>query len=154
MLKVIKKQLRATLQHFSRGIAMTYLTLYASTAIVFLVLDVVMLRKVLYPLFSSNIGSIMLEDMRMGAAAAFYLVYIGGVLWFVSIPALTAGTATQAFLTGCVLGFLAYGTYEFTNFATLRGWAMQMVMIDVAWGAVLTGTSAWAGVVITKIFMS
>ena len=55
-----------------QGKAMTYLTLYASTALVFLILDVVMLRKVLYPLFSSNIGSIMLEDPRMGAAAVFY----------------------------------------------------------------------------------
>ena len=133
---------------------MTYLTLYASTALVFLVLDVVMLRKVLYPLFSSNIGSIMLEDPRMGAATAFYLVYIAGVLWFVSIPALASGVPSQAFITGCILGILAYGTYEFTNFATLRGWSVQMVMVDVVWGAVLTGTSAWAGVLITKTFAS
>ena len=133
---------------------MTYLTLYASTALVFLILDVVMLRKVLYPLFSSNIGSIMLEDPRMGAAAVFYLVYIGGVLWFVSIPALAAGAPSQAFITGCILGFLAYGTYEFTNFATLRDWSMQMVMVDVIWGAVLTGSSAWAGVLITKTFVA
>ena len=133
---------------------MTYLTLYASTALVFLILDVVMLRKVLYPLFSSNIGSIMLEDPRMGAAAVFYLVYIGGVLWFVSIPALAAGAPSQAFLMGCILGILAYGTYEFTNFATLRDWSMQMVMVDVVWGAVLTGSSAWAGVLITKTFVA
>jgi len=135
-----------------QGTAMTYLTLYASTALVFLILDVVMLRKVLYPLFSSNIGSIMLEDPRMGAAAVFYLVYIAGVLWFVSIPALAAGAPSQAFITGCILGVLAYGTYEFTNFATLRDWSMQMVMVDVVWGAVLTGSSAWAGVLITKTF--
>jgi uncharacterized membrane protein len=133
---------------------MTYLTLYASTALVFLILDVVMLRKVLYPMFSSNIGAIMLEDPRMGAAAAFYLFYIAGVLWFVSIPALAAGVPFQAFITGCILGVLAYGTYEFTNFATLRDWSVQMVMVDVVWGAVLTGTSAWVGVMITKAFAS
>ena len=100
------------------------------------------------------IGSIMLEDPRMGAAAVFYLVYIGGVLWFVSIPALAAGAPSQAFLTGCILGILAYGTYEFTNFATIRDWSMQMVMVDVVWGAVLTGSSAWAGVLITKTFVA
>lgn len=94
----------------------------------------------------------MLEDPRMGAATAFYLVYIAGVLWFVSIPALASGVPSQAFITGCILGILAYGTYEFTNFATLRGWSVQMVMVDVVWGAVLTGTSAWAGVLITKTF--
>ena len=92
----------------------------------------------------------MLKDLRMGPAAVFYLDYIAGVLWFVSIPALAVGAPGQVFITGCILGVLAYGTYEFTNFATLRDWAVQMVMVDVVWGAVLTGTSAWAGVLITK----
>ena len=129
---------------------MAYISLYLITAIVFLMLDVVMLKKVLYPLFSSNIGPIMHEDPKMGAAAIFYLFYVGGIIWFASLPALATGQPSQAFFTGCILGLLAYGTYEFTNFATLRAWSPTMVMIDVTWGAVLTGVSAWAGVVITR----
>jgi len=35
---------------------MIHILLYISTAIVFLALDVVMLKKVMYPLFSANIG--------------------------------------------------------------------------------------------------
>jgi len=126
--------------------------LYISTAIVFLALDVVMLKKVMYPLFSANIGPMMLEDLRMGPAAVFYLFYVVGVVWFVSIPALNVGSIAQAFFAGAVLGALAYGTYEFTNFATLKGWTAQMVMVDVIWGAVLTGTSAAVGVAVTKYF--
>ncbi|MDA9794680.1 DUF2177 family protein [Paracoccaceae bacterium] len=131
---------------------MIHILLYISTAIVFLALDVVMLKKVMYPLFSANIGPMMLEDLRMGPAAAFYLFYIVGVVWFVSIPALNVGSIAQAFFAGAVLGALAYGTYEFTNFATLKGWTAQMVMVDVIWGAVLTGTSAAVGVAVTKYF--
>ena len=131
---------------------MTHVLLYIVTAIVFLALDVVMLKKVMYPLFSSNIGPMMLEDFRMGPAAVFYLFYVVGVVWFVSIPALNAGSIAQAFFAGAVLGALAYGTYEFTNFATLKGWTAQMVMVDVIWGAVLTGTSAAVGVAVTKHF--
>ena len=126
--------------------------MYISTAIVFLALDVVMLKKVMYPLFSANIGPMMLEDLRMGPAAVFYLFYVVGVVWFVSIPALNVGSIAQAFFAGAVLGALAYGTYEFTNFATLKGWTAQMVMVDVIWGAVLTGTSAAVGVAVTKYF--
>ena len=126
--------------------------LYIVTAIVFLALDVVMLKKVMYPLFSSNIGPMMLEDLRMGPAAVFYLFYVVGVVWFVSIPALNVGSIAQAFFAGAVLGALAYGTYEFTNFATLKGWTAQMVTVDVIWGAVLTGTSAAVGVAVTKYF--
>lgn len=131
---------------------MIHVLLYISTAIVFLALDVVMLKKVMYPLFSANIGPMMLEDLRMGPAAVFYLFYVVGVIWFVSIPALNVGSIAQAFFAGAVLGALAYGTYEFTNFATLKGWTAQMVMVDVIWGAVLTGTSAAVGVAVTKYF--
>lgn len=132
---------------------MIHVLLYIVTASVFLALDVVMLKKVMYPLFSSNIGPMMLEDLRMGPAAVFYLFYVVGVVWFVSIPALNVGSIAQAFFAGAVLGALAYGTYEFTNFATLKGWTAQMVMVDVIWGAVLTGTSAAVGVAVTKHFM-
>jgi uncharacterized membrane protein len=131
---------------------MTYLVLYAVTVVVFLGLDVVMLKKVMYPMFSSNIGSMMLDSPKMGPAAAFYLFYVGGVLWFASIPALLSGQPSQAFVAGFVLGLLAFGTYEFTNFATLRGWVIQMVAVDVVWGGVLTGTSAWVGVSVVKAF--
>ena len=131
---------------------MIHVLLYISTAIVFLALDIVMLKKVMYPLFSANIGPMMLEDLRMGPAAVFYLFYVVGVVWFVSIPALNVGSIAQAFFAGAVLGALAYGTYEFTNFATLKGWTAQMVMVDVIWGAVLTGTSAAVGVAVTKYF--
>ncbi len=136
-----------------RGENMTYLTLYIVTALVFLALDFWMLKKVLYPLFSSNIGPIMHDDPKMGAAAIFYLFYIGGIIWFASIPALASGQPSDAFLTGSILGLLAYGTYEFTNFATLRGWSIQMVAVDVVWGGLLTGMSAWIGVLLlTTIF--
>ena len=131
---------------------MIHILLYIVTATVFLALDVIMLKKVMYPLFSSNIGPMMLEDLRMGPAAVFYLFYVVGVVWFVSIPALNVGSIAQAFFAGAVLGALAYGTYEFTNFATLKGWTAQMVMVDLIWGAVLTGTSAAVGVAVTKYF--
>lgn len=45
-----------------------------------------------------------------------------------------------------VLGFLAYGTYEFTSYAVMRDWHWSMVLSDAAWGTVLTAFSAWAGV--------
>jgi len=55
-----------------------------------------------------------------------------------------------ALIGGALLGLLAYGTYEFTNYATLRDWSAQQVAVDTIWGGVLTGVSAWAGVMITR----
>lgn len=123
---------------------------YIATAIVFLGLDAVMLRSVIRPVFEQNIGALLLEDLRIGPAAVFYLFYVLGVIWFVSLPALREGAPVQALLNGAVLGALAYGTYEFTNFATLRAWSWQMVALDLTWGTVLTGVAAWAGVMAAR----
>ena len=56
-----------------QGVKMTYLALYLVTVLVFLALDVVMLKKVMYPMFSSNIGSMMLDSPKMGPAAVSWL---------------------------------------------------------------------------------
>jgi uncharacterized membrane protein len=129
---------------------MQTLVLYLVTAIVFLGIDAVMLKTVLRPLFEARLGDWLLEDIRFVPAVLFYLFYVGGVLWFVSLPALKEGAPVNALLGGALLGALAYGTYEFTNYATLTRWAPQMVAADVAWGAVLTGVSAWAGVMVAR----
>ncbi|QOL81204.1 DUF2177 family protein [Pseudooceanicola spongiae] len=127
---------------------MQTLVLYLVTAVIFLGLDAVMLKFVMRPLFESHLGDLVREDPRLGPAAIFYLFYVGGVLWFVSLPAMASGSASQALVNGAILGAMAYGTYEFTNFATLRGWAPQMVATDLIWGTVLTGFSAFLGVLI------
>ncbi len=129
---------------------MSIVVLYIATAIVFFALDAVMLKNVVQPLFAKHLGDQLLESPRIAPAAAFYLFYIVGLLWLVSIPALAEGRPTAALLNGALLGAVAYGTYEFTNLATLKNWAWPMVMTDFTWGIVLTGVSAWAGVMITR----
>ena len=56
-------------------------------------------------------------------------------------------------LLGAVFGLCAYGTYDLTNLATLKGWPPGIAMLDLAWGAVLTGLSATAGYVVTKALL-
>jgi len=41
-----------------------------------------------------------------------------------------------------VFGFVAYGTYNLTNMATLKGWSANVVIVDMIWGGILTGVSA------------
>lgn len=131
---------------------MQFVVLYLITATVFLLLDAVMLKTVMKPLFEQHIGDWLLAEIRLRPAVVFYLFYVAGVLWFVSLPALRAGMPVNALIGGAILGALAYGTYEFTNYATLRDWSLQMVVADVTWGAVVTGFSAWVGVTLTRAF--
>jgi uncharacterized membrane protein len=124
------------------------LLLYAITAAVFLMCDAVALRAVMKPVFTRYLGRALLDAPRYGPAVAFYLFYVVGVLVFAGLPALAAGSATMALWKGALLGAVAYGTYEFTNLATLRDWHWKMVALDWTWGTVLTGVSAGAGVAI------
>ncbi len=130
---------------------MTLLILYVVTVLVFLALDAVMLTRFMKPLFENHIGHLMLSEIRIVPAALFYLVFIAGVVWLVSLPALREGAPVQALIGGAVIGAMAYGTYEFTSYAIMKDWHPTMVAADVAWGAVLTGFSAWAGVAVTRL---
>jgi uncharacterized membrane protein len=127
---------------------MQIVALYLSTATIFLVIDAIMLRLYMAPLFSRYIGPMMLENIRLAPAALFYMAYVAGLLYLVSVPALKSGA--PLLIPAAVLGFMAYGTFEFTNYAILKGWNLRMVVTDVAWGTVLTAVSAWGGVAVTR----
>ena len=129
---------------------MQLVTLYLSTAFVFFIVDIFGLKYIIRPVFVRHIEDMLLDSYRFGPALVFYLFYILGLVYFVSAPALRDGSPGQAALGGALLGGLAYGTYEFTNYATLKGWHWQMVVVDLSWGMFLTGLAAGAGVLITR----
>lgn len=124
--------------------------LYSVTAVVFLVVDAVGLTYLIKPVFERHVGHLLAESFRLVPAAFFYLGYVAGLVYLVSLPALRDEAPLQAFLTGMLVGLMCYGTYEFTNLATFAEWSWQQVLIDTTWGALLTGLAAWAGVVATR----
>ncbi|MCB1330719.1 MAG: DUF2177 family protein [Maritimibacter sp.] len=129
---------------------MKLLALYLITAVTFFVIDAIGLRLMIKPVFERHVAHLFADPFRVGPAALFYLGYVAGVLWFVSVPALNHGNPLTALIGGVLLGLLAYGTYEFTNYATLRDWSVNQVVVDTLWGGLLTGVSAWVGVVATR----
>ena len=129
---------------------MQTLTLYLATTAIFLILDAAMLTLHMQPLFQRHLGAALLDSPRAVPAAAFYLAYIAGLLYLVSLPALKSGA--PLLLPAAVLGAMAYGTYEFTSYAIMKDWSPVMVATDVIWGTVLTATSAWGGVALTRLF--
>lgn len=131
---------------------MKILILYRATATVFLAADLIGLRYLIRPVFERHVAHLLADPFRLLPAALFYMGYVAGILWFVSVPAMRSGDATAALINGALLGLMAYGTYEFTNYATLRDWSLAQVVVDTAWGGALTGVSAWIGVTIARSF--
>ena len=85
-------------------------------------------------------------------AIAFYLLYAVGLGFFAVQPSLADGDWLRAALVGGFFGLVAYGTYDLTNLATLKNWPLPMVIVDLVWGAVLSGVSAAGGVLLLKQF--
>jgi uncharacterized membrane protein len=127
-----------------------YFIAYISTAAVFLLVDFVWLSKIARNLYTSALGDLLLDRPNMVAAAGFYTVYVTGIVFFAVSPAIKNGSALTALAHGGLFGFFAYATYDMTNYATLRNWPLGITTIDIIWGSVLTGFSAWAGYMIQR----
>lgn len=127
---------------------MSIAVLYVATAVVFLVLDALMLNFVMRPLFARHIGDMLAEEVRMVPAVLFYLGYIAGLVWLVGLPAMRDGA--PVIVPAAVVGAMAYGTYEFTSYAVMKGWHPSMVAVDFTWGTILTAFSLWVGVTVAR----
>lgn len=116
------------------------------TFVVFVVIDIIWLSNAARLIYRPQLGSLLLEKPVFSAAVVFYLLYGVGLAALIVRPAMAAGSPLTALWTGALLGLVAYGTYDLTNAATLKGWSLTVTLVDMAWGAVLTGCAAAIGV--------
>jgi len=122
-----------------------YLGAFAATLLAMLVLDGLWLGLLARDLYQEGLGPLMRAQPLWAAAAAFYLMYAAGLVWFAVRPQRDHPVLGQAALAGGLLGVLAYGTYDLSNLATLSGWPVHIVLVDMAWGALVSAASAAAG---------
>jgi uncharacterized membrane protein len=123
----------------------TLLAAYGGTALVFFGLDFLWLTVLGIGFYRAEIGDLLLEQPNLVPAAVFYLFYVAGIVGFAVLPAANAGSWVWALVAGVALGLLAYGTYDMTNLSTLKGWSLNISIIDLMWGGFLSGLSALAG---------
>ena len=120
---------------------------YLATLVAFLLLDGIWLGVLMAPTYRELLGSLMLEKPLLVPAAVFYCLYVVGCVQFVVLPALSWQRAAKL---GALLGLVAYGTYDLTNWATLRGWSVQVSLMDWAWGTFATAVACTVGFVVSK----
>ena len=115
---------------------------YGVAAVAFLALDAIWLRWAANNLYRPVIGEIMAKDLNLGAAGAFYVIYIAGITWFAIRPGLEGGGVQAAMLNGILLGALCYATFDLTSQAVMKVWATQISVLDILWGAFVTGAAS------------
>ena len=115
---------------------------YLATLLAFLVLDGLWLGVLMGPTYKSLLGSLMLDRPRLLPAVLFYLLYVLGCVVFVVLPSASWQRAARL---GALLGLVAYGTYDLSNWATLQGWSAGLAVMDMAWGTFLTAACCTFG---------
>jgi uncharacterized membrane protein len=123
----------------------TAMAAYLSALVVFVLVDFVWLTTTAARLYRPILGDILAQSVNILPAIGFYLLYPLGIVVFAIVPALKSGAISSALLYGAMFGFFTYATYDLTNHATLRNWAWQITLLDIAWGSFLAALAAAAG---------
>jgi uncharacterized membrane protein len=124
-----------------------YVILYLATLIVLIPVDFLFLGIFAKGFFTSEVGD-MLGGIRLAPAILFYLLYVAGVLIFVSGPA--AATWQSTLLYGALFGLFCYATFDLTSLSLLKHWSWPVAVVDVSWGSFVTAVSSTAGLLIAN----
>ncbi|SIR14488.1 Uncharacterized membrane protein [Rhizobium sp. RU20A] len=130
----------------------TALIAYAGTFSTLLVADAIWLGVVARTFYRDQLGSMMLPSPNFTIAALFYLFYAVAIVILAVLPGVKAGSIWMAIGYGAVLGLAAYGTYDITNLAVLKGWPVIVTVVDMIWGTFITATCAAAGYLAVRQF--
>jgi uncharacterized membrane protein len=120
------------------------IVLYLTTLLVLMGLDFLFLGILAKGFFVAQVGD-MLGEVRAAPAVLFYLLYVAGVLIFVSGG---AATPRSTLLYGALFGLFCYATFDLTSLALLKHWSWAVAAVDIGWGAVVTAVSSTAGLLV------
>ncbi|MDR3646830.1 MAG: DUF2177 family protein [Candidatus Babeliales bacterium] len=121
-----------------------FITLFLFTCIDFLWLFSTshIYKKYLTHLLSPNVNWI--------GILLFYPLYALGLYIFVIKPFDGYSSLISIFLQAAFFGMVAYGTYDLTNYATLKEWPGFLVVVDLFWGAFISGSVSVATVCVLR----
>ena len=130
---------------------MRFVIAYIGVLIVFGAIDAAWLTFMGPILYRPVLADILATNLRIAPAIAFYLMYPIGVVVFAVAPALRSGSPSGAFALAMLFGAIAYGTYDLTNYATLRVWSLQITVLDMVYGALASGIAAAAAFYLVRL---
>lgn len=124
-----------------------FLSAYIVAAIVFISCDAVWLSVMGPRLYKPLLQGLLSDTVRPTPAILFYLLYLTGIVVFAVLP---SSRPFMALGRGALFGLIAYATYDLTNQATLRTWPAFLSVIDLSWGALITGIAALLAYIVCR----
>jgi uncharacterized membrane protein len=93
--------------------------------------------KTIYNHFNKLVNRVTGNNIKfnMLGAVLCYIFLVGGLNYFVLLDKRLDNN--EKLLRAAILGLVIYGVYETTNYALIKGWSFDVVVIDSVWGAIL-----------------
>lgn len=124
----------------------TWLWGYAAALLAFGLLDAFWLGLVARNFYQHEAGEALASQVRWGPALIFYFGYPALLVTLALTPTLPETTRVAA-TRAALVGLIAYGTFDLTVLATMRGWSTKLALLDMTWGVLasaLAGAAAHA----------
>ena len=105
----------------------------------FCIIDVFWIYFIATPMYKQEVASLM--KLKVAPAIMFYIIFLLGLIFFVINPNLS-NTLLNVFMIGAFYGLVTYGTYDLTVYATMNIFSLKLVVADILWGMILSGSVA------------
>lgn len=118
--------------------------------VVFLVIDLPMILYINKDMYFDAFKKINKKKSPKGlrvyisAFIAYFLLAFG--IYYFSVK-------QNSSFNGLILGLVIYGIYNYTNYATIRKYPLQLTLIDTAWGAILCGIVGYLSIILNDNFL-
>ena len=119
-------------------------------AFIFLIIDIIWLSFSVKSFYGPRIGHLFADKPVIWAAAMFYIIYVFGLGAVIIEPSINFDDTSKFLFKAFMFGLVAYGTYNLTNMATVKGWSPSVVFVDMIWGGSLTAFSSYYGIFLAK----
>lgn len=119
-------------------------------ALIFLIIDVIWLSFSVRSFYGPKIGHLFADKPVIWAAVMFYVIYVFALSVVILAPSINFDDTLKFLFKAFMFGLAAYGTYNLTNMATIKGWSPSIVFVDMIWGGSLTAFSSYYGILLAK----
>jgi len=115
-----------------------YLKVFGLAFVIFILIDLLWLGIIAKDLYQKEMGHLMKQDVNFVVAIIFYIIFIAALTIFVLVPGIESGSLVKTIFLGALFGLASYATYDLTNYATMEGFPLKIVIIDLIWGTSLS----------------
>lgn len=127
----------------------SFLTIFLTTFI----LDACWIGIMANRFYVPRMGHLMTATVSVKPALFFYFLYACGIAFFVVLPGIqNQQPPATIFFSGLFFGLVAYGTYNLISLSVLKDWPVSLTVVDMTWGAIMSGVASTCAYYATKYF--